>query len=280
MPVKGVGRRAVRLVDPLLIASYRRRTGDDRPVPPVKLRLTIGAGTSVSHYFASGDRTARELADALEQAGRPLRSAGRLLDWGCGCGRVAQSLHRLAGPGADLELFGCDIDDRATVWADANLPGSFQPSGFEPPLPYPAGFFDVFVAVSVFTHLDERRQDAWLEEVRRVLKPDGLACLSVGGPPLLARVTSPGVSMNSRDCTIRLRQHTALEPDEMIFEPYVKTWANADGLRNTDDGYGMTFHGEEYVRDHWSRWFTVDDIIHGEFNGLQSLVLARPKTAA
>jgi SAM-dependent methyltransferase len=42
-----------------------------------------------------------------------------------------------------------------------------------PPLPYPDSSFDFVYAISVFTHLPENLQDAWMQDCRRVLKPGG-----------------------------------------------------------------------------------------------------------
>lgn len=278
MPLKGLGRRIACVIDPILIRTYRRQTEDRRPVPPVALRMAIGAGTSVEHYFRSGERTAAEVVRALERGKRPLTSAGRILDFGCGCGRVTQALGDLVPPGASVELHGSDVNDRAVMWARRHVAAEFRANSFSPPLPYPDDYFDVVLAVSVFTHLDESNQDAWLQDVRRVLKPGGLACLSVGGHELLDRLVGSGRWMNSRDCTRRIRSHRSLRGNQLLFEPYVSTWANSGGMRGTGSGYGMSFHGEEYIRRHWSRWFSIEGILVGVFNGAQDMVLARPLT--
>src|SRR4029077_3643337 len=42
-------------------------------------------------------------------------------------------------------------------------------------------FFDVVVAASIFTHLSMKMQVAWLEELRRIMKPGGLVIASLHG---------------------------------------------------------------------------------------------------
>ena len=54
-------------------------------------------------------------------------------------------------------------------------------NGPEPPSPYPADTFDVVYAVSVLTHLTESSQLGWLEDWRRILRPDGLLLFTTHG---------------------------------------------------------------------------------------------------
>ncbi|HEY0382006.1 MAG TPA: class I SAM-dependent methyltransferase [Candidatus Elarobacter sp.] len=48
-----------------------------------------------------------------------------------------------------------------------------------PPSDLPAESFDVIYAYSVFTHLSEELQRAWIEEFRRLLRPGGVLVASV-----------------------------------------------------------------------------------------------------
>ena len=50
-----------------------------------------------------------------------------------------------------------------------------------PPLDFPENFFDIIYCISVFTHLDEKEQIKWLEELKRILKPKGFLLLSLHG---------------------------------------------------------------------------------------------------
>jgi ubiquinone/menaquinone biosynthesis C-methylase UbiE len=49
----------------------------------------------------------------------------------------------------------------------------FEVNGLAPPLAYEANHFDFIYALSVFTHLPESLQTAWMSELARVLKPGG-----------------------------------------------------------------------------------------------------------
>jgi SAM-dependent methyltransferase len=57
----------------------------------------------------------------------------------------------------------------------------------EPPLPYEDGSFGLIYAFSVFTHLTEALQHAWMRECARVLRPGGLLLISTMGEYYLSR---------------------------------------------------------------------------------------------
>ena len=79
-------------------------------------------------------------------------------------------------------MHGCDIDGDSVAWCRESLPtGHFEHASPEPPTPYEDRFFDLVIGCSVFTHLTEPMQEAWLAELRRVLAPGGLLVVSVHG---------------------------------------------------------------------------------------------------
>ena len=67
-------------------------------------------------------------------------------------------------------------------WCAQHIPGiDFKVNGLMPPLAWPAASFDVIYGISIFTHLSEAAHEAWLEELMRVLKPGGIAMLTMHG---------------------------------------------------------------------------------------------------
>ena len=112
----------------------------------------------------------------------------RILDFGCGCGRVIRYFHKLS---TGSSLYGTDIDTEATSWCQECLShiGEFTSNDVAPPLPFDAEFFDCIYSVSIFTHLPEDMQFAWLEELRRVTKRGGYLLLTTHGEELF-RTTS------------------------------------------------------------------------------------------
>jgi ubiquinone/menaquinone biosynthesis C-methylase UbiE len=76
----------------------------------------------------------------------------RVLDFGCGAGRVLRHFAPEAEAGG--EFWGCDPYPPTIEWLKANLSPPFQFYVSEArPLPHPDGYFDLIYAISVFTHI-------------------------------------------------------------------------------------------------------------------------------
>lgn len=142
---------------------------DGLPVPPKRLRMLV-AERGRDDFLKAGAETSQSLERIFASAGRDLSTAGAVLDFGVGCGRVARHWHRLPGPA----WHGCDINGELVAWTQSHLPHvEARHSRIEPPLPYLDATFDAIYSISVFTHLPEELQHAWIAELHRVLKPGG-----------------------------------------------------------------------------------------------------------
>ena len=114
---------------------------------------------------------------AVETSGRHLHEFSRVLDWGVGCGRLSRYFIE---EGANV--VGIDIDAGNIAWCRENLrPGEFLEVELMPPTQLRSNDFDVIISSSVLSHLTEDAMHAWLQELNRVLKPNGVALLSFNG---------------------------------------------------------------------------------------------------
>jgi SAM-dependent methyltransferase len=119
------------------------------------------------------------VADALRESGLDLADARRGLDFGCSSGRVVRVL---AAAYPDIEWHGSDPIPEAIHWARENLPGiAFEVGPERPPLPYDEGQFDFAFAISIWSHFAEPAAVAWLEEMRRIIRPGGLLVMTTAG---------------------------------------------------------------------------------------------------
>lgn len=158
-----------------LVADQWTRMTSARPAPPPRLLRRVQLTPFLEEYQRVGSRCAEAVSRILSRNG--LGPEGRVLDFGCGCGRT---LAFLGDQGWSLS--GCDVDAEAVEWCARHFSGAtFAVSGSTPPLPYPRDEFDAVYAISVFTHLDEVMQRAWFQEMERVLVPGGLLLISTMG---------------------------------------------------------------------------------------------------
>ena len=128
------------------------------PVPPMP-----HAGYQAAFVGSSGLEALAEAGEFSLQVGDVLRaqgvqSVGRLLDFGCGWGRIYRLFLR-----DTPNLVGVDIDENCIKICRAAIPyGSFEVCEAMPPLQFPNESFDTIVAYSVFSHLAEHAFLAWI----------------------------------------------------------------------------------------------------------------------
>lgn len=149
--------------------------------PPEMMRLVAGIATPHRFYqrfMQGGAQVANRIVDLLARNGLGAERMGAMLDFGCGCGRVMRWWKDLRG----VRLHGTDYNPYLIEWCRENLPfASFSVNGLEPALDLPDGDFDLVYSYSVFTHLPERLQRPWLDELVRVTAPGGHLVLTFHG---------------------------------------------------------------------------------------------------
>jgi SAM-dependent methyltransferase len=159
-----------------------RLTGRADPlVPPRRLQF-VGRGD----FAETGQEFLGHFLDLAE-----LQPADRVLDVGCGIGRMARPLAGYLDP-ARGSYAGFDVDRQGIGWArrqyarrhpnfDFRVADLFNrryhPGGAHSAsdyrFPYDDASFDLVIATSVFTHLLEEEADHYLEQAARVLVPGG-----------------------------------------------------------------------------------------------------------
>jgi SAM-dependent methyltransferase len=162
---------------------FYARSGKPLPLPPVGLRFM---GEDDNRLIAVGD----ELAELLVAYG--LTAEASILDVGCGYGRLALGL--LHATGHRGRYLGFDILRRQIDWCRASISPAFpslrfehfdirneryNPGGMIEPteasFPARSARTDVCALFSVFTHLYRPDIERYLDEIRRVLRPGGVA---------------------------------------------------------------------------------------------------------
>lgn len=212
---------------------------DGAPLPPHWLVQTVSTGPAMESFMQSGHRVGSLWGELIREhlagAERPA-----VMDFGCGCGRVARVLSQYV----PCDLVGCDLTDAAIEWCERNLPGRYYVSAENPPLPEADQSFDVLYAISVLTHLDAAHQDVWLAEWQRLVRADGLLLVTYRGDSFLSKVGE--------------RQR---EKIERLWEATGMGFTTTDYWEGIFPGfYGGAYHTDAYVREHWGQFFEVVDL--------------------
>jgi SAM-dependent methyltransferase len=150
-------------------------------VPPRSMNFT----GSVGDFKSSGETLVSRLVDY-----GCLTPTSRVLDIGCGMGRLAVGLTSYLDPRGSYE--GIDIVPNAITWCRENISpqhpnfsftladiqnGEYQPAGqvkaVDYRFPYADDTFDLVVLTSVFTHMMTDEVEHYMAEISRMLKPGG-----------------------------------------------------------------------------------------------------------
>jgi SAM-dependent methyltransferase len=225
-------------------------------LPPPHLRNRVHGGADTFGYQYTGRQLAANILGQIFNVGL-LKAGGRILDFGCGPGRVIVCLYDLITNmqiDARFTWDGADIDPEAIGWAQRFIYeiGNFETNAHEPPLPYPDATFDLVYAVSVFTHLPEDLQFAWLAELRRICKPGGHLVLTTHGEGHFA---DEAMRQSLRD----------LGFIHMVGR-------GTDGLPSF---YQTSYHDLEYIKTKWSQFFAIEKIIPRGIAKAQDLILCK-----
>jgi len=213
-------------------------------------------------YWASGLRDRRLLRECCDRLGVELEA---YLDLGCASGRV---IRHFAVADPEVKVYGCDINRRHVDWVAKHLPETiiaFQNHSI-PNLPLPDNSLDLVSAYSVFTHI-ESFETSWLLELHRVLRPGGIAWVTVH--------TERTWSAMSEGWP--LHKALAKHPD---FTPYVEARAELPAERlvyrwHSNRSYSSNvFYTSEYLRRTWGRIFEIAED-HHRLPGFQDVVVLR-----
>jgi SAM-dependent methyltransferase len=231
MPKVPVAPPPIPAAPPPPIADDEPEPDDVLPLPTADGRFSVAGTDDVEVFVVLGRAGYKALKGSLRRAGIETSSLGRVLDFGCGVGRVLRYWH--AHP--DVELHGTDLNPQSIAWSQENLGfARFKTNSIEPVLDYPDGYFGLVYALSVFTHLPEPMQAPWLAEVLRIIRPGGLLYFTTHGDSY-RRMLEPDLQVK-------------FDRDELI----------VGGVDDPGSNYCGAFHPPNYVKQQLLKPFGLE----------------------
>jgi SAM-dependent methyltransferase len=241
----------------LTLREKRRADGPEPRVPPPLLRFRVHGALDGRSFLTVGQQCAEDIRRILQMEGQDLYSFRRVLDFACGCGRVARNF---ADHPQRCLFYGSDIDQNAIAWCRGALShmGQWDVNDYSPPTQYAPGTFDFIYVISLFTHLDEKQQFDWLGELRRISRPGGLLLLTAHGPYAQKDLPAEDVEV--------------IENKGFLFVPVYTGRLKLDGLPDT---YQTAFHSKSYIGREWTKYFSIVRYVEQGINSHQDAILLR-----
>ena len=213
-------------------------TSDNVPKyePPGHLRERVGGARD---FQSVGTQLASMIMTCVSKY-KSVTAADRILDWGCGCGRVIREMMKFVSPSM---LTGCDIDSEAIAWDKTHISGpTFDRIDPYPPTAYSTHAFDLIYGISVMTHLDEQTQLSWLEELSRIASAGGIVALSVIGENLRKTNMPPELARTFH---------------ETGFASFVPSYSRMLEPFSHEGYYRETYHSFSYIERTWGKLFDI-----------------------
>lgn len=122
-------------------------------------------------YFLQRDHVAPSMARSIEIFMKK-NKLKKVLDVGCGSGQMIKFLCSCG-----FEAKGVDIAKDAVILANKLNKKSVTKIGTATKIPYKNKSFDLIISISVIEHLTKKEARLFLNEAKRVLRPDGFIFL-------------------------------------------------------------------------------------------------------
>jgi len=235
-------------------------------IPPAELITEHSGGISTEQFIAMGDEIVKHSLIGAAQ----LRPNGKILDIGCGCGKIARPLVPYLTQEGRYD--GIDITHAAIDWCQlayqgfgnfkfhlADLQSSrYNASGVQKAsnyrFPFESATYDVIFLGSVFTHMIPEDASHYINEIGRVLKPGG-KCLATffvlddeSRRNVLAKKTTPTFSHRfGEEC--RVESEAVPESAIAYDETLIRKMYSASGL--SIDAINFGEWGRKRFIPHW-----------------------------
>lgn len=197
---------------------------------------------------------------ACSSSSKTIQSMDAILDFGCGWGRITRIFLRDIEPN---KIYGCDCtEDAISICRETNKWCNFDLNNSHPPTEYKSSMFDLIYAYSVFSHLSEGSQKAWLEEFHRILKPGGMLVVTTRQRDFIKQLSkldyfSQFIKADSSYSDTDYIEKALKDYDDGKFVYF----GTGGGFELSGDFYGEAFVSNSYVKKNWVDLFKIIDFV-------------------
>jgi SAM-dependent methyltransferase len=231
-------------------------------------------GLSGDRALHDGFLVYRLVKTVFEALSGDLQTCRAILDFGCGWGRVIRFFLR------DLEadkVWGVDHYDKAIeTCRQTNRWHTFRHIKPFPPTDFASSTFDLIFAYSVFSHLSEPAQRAWVDEFARLLRPGGVVVATTWDRELIVRCRElrddPALPFfqNHLPTMFKDTDHwlEAYDRGEFCFDTSVESYGAVSSY------LGEACIPKQYLTRHWNGPLQIVDFIEDRTVCPQNVVVA------
>lgn len=214
-------------------------------------------------YLTQGRNDMTGMRRILEADGFDMMGE-KIMEFGCSGGRLMRHLEAEAQAN---EVWGIDLHSAAIHWAQAHLspPFHFMTNTTVPHLPFEDNTFGLIFAGSVWTHIGEL-DDAWLLEIRRILRPGGRLYITISDENTLAEVARMSPDHDSNRHVAELDAATGmLSKDWVAFVTRTTPWLQ------------RVIYRREAWLERIGRWMDVRMVKPSAYGWQTGVLLAKPE---
>ncbi len=131
-----------------------------------------------SHYFKNGEKHTKMFIESIKRLQSTLLSGKRVLDYGCGHGRITRHLNTFLHPS---KLVVADVWDSAVNFCAKEFNATPFLVSEENKISMLDEKFDLIISYSVFSHIPPHLFEFTLSELKKILDSEGLLLFTTKG---------------------------------------------------------------------------------------------------
>ena len=244
--------------------------------PPEHIQKQF-VGSSYENALKEGYNFYLLIKKYAEKYGLTVDSQTKILDFGCGWGRITRILLKDCDP---KNIWGVDVDPSIISVCKETIKGvNFVQCNALPPLKFPDNSFDIIDAYSVFSHLSEDYAMQWIQEFSRILKPGGILLATTQSGRFL------DFCQSVRDNHLSGGWYNSLKMSFVDIDRCRKDYENGAFLFSPTGGgdyrdktfYGEAIIPEKYIRRTYSKFLDPVEFVDNESILPQALFILQKK---